>query len=441
MSESTNAPRDALTIVYLPPAELTPYVHNARTHPKQQLAQIEASIRAHGFVNPILIDEDGVVIAGHGRLIAAKALGLTEVPTIRLQGLSEAQRRQLRIADNKIALNSEWDLDLLKLELEALSAPGLSFDLDSLGFSVGELDTLLAPAKASAEDVVPPTPKHAITELGDLWILGLHRIGCGDCRDESFLRQVVGRGMVDAAFADPPYNIRLGGNAVAKGRHREFAMAVGEMSRADFTGFLAEALGAAARVSKPGAVHFVCMDHHHLAELLDAGDAVYGRRLNICVWNKSNGGMGALYRSKHELVGVFVVGDTPHFNAVELGRHGRNRTNVWDYPSVNTLKGSRRHDLALHPTVKPISLVADAIQDVTRRDERVLDSFLGSGTTLLAAERVGRRCVGIELDPLYVDLALGRWSSLTGREPVLEATGQTWAQVREARRSETPLCA
>jgi DNA modification methylase len=251
-------------------------------------------------------------------------------------------------------------------------------------------------------------------------MLGPHRIGCGDGRDPTFLRAMLGDGVkVDAAFLDPPYNVRINGHANAKRRHREFAMASGEMSPEAFRGFLSETLGACAAVSRDGAVHFVCMDWRHMDDVAVVGRQVYGERLNLCVWNKSNAGMGALYRSKHELVFVYRVGTAPHLNAVELGRHGRNRTNVWDYASVNSMAGSRREDLALHPTVKPTALVADALQDVTRRGDVVLDIFLGSGTTLIAAERTGRRFRGIDIDPAYVDVAVDRWTAMTGGEPRL----------------------
>jgi DNA modification methylase len=265
----------------------------------------------------------------------------------------------------------------------------------------------------------PPTFEPRVRP-GDIWQLGEHRIGCGDGRDRDFLAELVSEGEhIDCAFLDPPYNVKINGHANAKGRHREFAMASGEMSTAAFRSFLAETLGACARVSRNGAVHFVCMDWRHIDDVSAACTGLYGELLNICVWNKSNAGMGSLYRSKHEMVFVYRVGDAPHTNAVELGKHGRNRTNVWDYASVNSLRGSRRDDLALHPTVKPVAMVADAICDVTRQGELVLDIFLGSGTSLIAAERVNRRFRGLDIDPAYVDLAMQRWSLLTGREPQL----------------------
>ncbi|MGZ5875860.1 MAG: site-specific DNA-methyltransferase [Bradyrhizobium sp.] len=401
--------------------DLIPDPRNARTHPKRQIDQIRASIEAFGFTNPVLADREGHIIAGHGRLQAARAMGLAELPVITLTGLSETQKRTLRIADNKIALNAGWDLEILQLELGELGSIDVDIDLTLTGFSTGEIDVILTSAVDPDDEVIPPVPGTPRTKLGDIWILGDHRVGCGDGRDAGFLQRVVGHEAgVDAAFLDPPYNVRIGGHAVSAGSHREFAMASGEMTEAEFRSFLADTLGAAARVSRDGAVHFVCMDWRHMDDVSAVGRTVYGERLNLCVWNKSNAGMGSLYRSKHELVFVYRVGTAPHLNMVELGRHGRNRTNVWDYASVNSLGGSRREDLAMHPTVKPTGLVADAILDVTRRGDLVLDLFLGSGTTIRAADRTGRRFRGLDIDPLYVDVAIERWSAKTGLEPRLE---------------------
>ena len=409
-----------LAVRYLPTASLVPDPRNARTHPRRQLDQIVASITAFGFTNPILADPEHRLIAGHGRLLAAKQLGLAEVPVIELAGLSEPQKKALRLADNKIALNAGWDVEILKLELGDLSLPELDLDLSLTGFSPGEIDVVLGAGSDPDDEVIPAVPRTPRARVGDIWALGEHRIGCGDGRDLAFLRAVVGVGeMIDAAFLDPPYNVKINGHANAKGRHREFAMASGEMTTAAFRAFLRETLGACEQVSRNGAVHFVCMDWRHLDDVSAVGTDIYNALLNICVWNKSNAGMGSLYRSKHEMVFVYRVGDAPHTNAVELGKHGRNRTNVWDYASVNSLRGSRRADLDLHPTVKPVAMVADAICDVTRQGERVLDLFLGSGTSLIAAERVGRRFRGLDIDPGYVDVAIARWEQVTGGEAVL----------------------
>lgn len=421
IAEAAASPADRrLKVTYRDPKSLTPDPRNARTHPKRQIDQIIRSIRSFGFTNPILADPDGVLIAGHGRLRAAKELGLDQVPVIELADLSEAEKKALRLADNKIALNAGWDLEILKLELAELAVPEVDIDLDLTGFSAGEIDVILADSPDPEEELIPAVPESANVKPGDIWQLGEHRIGCGDGRDRDFLSRVVGEEeQIDCAFLDPPYNVKINGHANAKGRHREFAMASGEMSEAEFRTFLNDTLGACASVSRDGAVHFVCMDWRHMNDVTASVSGVYSELLNICVWNKSNAGMGSLYRSKHEMVFVYRVGDTPHVNNIELGKHGRNRTNVWDYPSVNSMRGSRREDLALHPTVKPVAMVADAICDVTKRGDLVLDIFLGSGTSLIAAERVGRHFRGIDIDPAYVEVAMTRWSEVTGKEPEL----------------------
>src|SRR5882757_6808258 len=298
-----------LALTYRPVGDLIPDPRNARTHPKRQIEQLKASIEAFGFTNPILADPEGHMIAGHGRLQAARAIGLTEVPTITLSGLSEIQKRALRIADNKIALNAGWDLEILQLELSELASIDVDIDPTLTGFSTGEMDVILSSTADPDDEVIPPVPATPRTKPGDVWILGDHRVGCGDGRDTVFLQRVIGHeARVDAAFLDPPYNVRIGGHAVSAGSHREFAMASGEMSEAEFRSFLADTLGAAARCSRDGAIHFVCMDWRHMDSVSAVGSTVYGERLNLCVWNKSNAGMGSLYRSKHELIFVDRVG-------------------------------------------------------------------------------------------------------------------------------------
>ena len=410
-----------LDVAYRAVGDLIPDPRNARTHPKRQIDQIKASIKAFGFTNPILTDPEGRIIAGHGRLQAARAMGIAEVPTITLSGLSETQKRALRIADNKIALNAGWDLEILQQELGELASIDVEIDPTLTGFSTGEIDVILSPAEGPDDEVIPPTPAAPRTRPGDIWILGDHRVGCGDGRDVGFLQRIIGDGArIDAAFLDPPSNARIAGHAVAAGSFREFAMASGEMSEAEFRSFLADTLGAAAHVSRDGAVHFVCMDWRHMDSVSAVGSKIYGEQLDLCIWSKSNASMGSLYRSKHELVFVYRVGTAPHLNRVEPGKHGRHRTNVWDYASVNAMRGGGREDLALHPTVKPTALVADAIEDVTRPGDLVLDVFLGLGTTLLAAERTGRRCRGLDINPGHVDVAVERWAARSGLEPRLE---------------------
>ncbi len=278
-----------------------------------------------------------------------------------------------------------------------------------------------------------------ISKPGDLWQLGNHRLLCGDARNKDHVSRLMGGDRADVSFTDPPYNLRIKG-VVGRGRvkHGEFAMASGEMSCAEFTAFLKEALGIAADVSRDGAVHYVCMDWRHVAELIEAGRKVYGEMLNLAVWVKSNAGQGSFLRSQHELIGVFRVGDGKHLNNIQLGRHGRSRSNVWRYAGVNTFRAGRMDELAAHPTVKPVAMVADALKDCTRRGEIVLDTFAGAGTTILAAERVGRRAYAIELEPKYVGVAIKRWQAFTRRDVIHAETGQTFEEVARDRDDTQP---
>jgi len=428
---------DDLTIETMPVSALEPYARNPRTHTKEQVRQIARSIETFGWTNPILIDGSGGVIAGHGRLEAAKLLGVDRVPTIRLADMSEAQIRAYVIADNRLAELAGWDDELLAIELQALSEIDLDFDIEITGFATAEIDGLIAGLNGDEADdeadrlpevdeTVPP-----ITQPGDLWLLGRHRLLCADAtKAESFTRLMDGE-TARMVFTDPPYNVPIDGHVCGLGsvKHAEFAMASGEMSEAEFVAFLQTVLRHMVGVSTDGAIHFVCMDWRHLFELLTAGRKVYSDLKNLCVWNKTNGGMGSLYRSKHEMVAVFKAGDAPHVNNVELGVHGRYRTNVWDYAGINTFGKDRDADLAMHPTVKPVALVEDAILDCSRRGDIVLDAFSGSGTTLIAAERSGRRGFGLELDPQYVDATLKRFRDFTGEEPVHAASGLTLAEL------------
>jgi ParB-like chromosome segregation protein Spo0J len=420
-----------LTTESMPITALKPNARNARTHAKRQIAQIAASITAFGFLVPILIDEGGVVIAGHGRHAAAKLLGLQQVPVIKVEGLSEAKRRALALADNKIAANAGWDRELLAAELPELAEILVveNLDIAITGFAPVEIDQLTADFEEDASDpadTVDPEWVAAIpvSKSGDLWELGHHRILCGDARKTEDLSRLMGSDRAGMAFLDPPYNVRVR-DIVGRGRvkHAEFAMASGELSRAEFVAFLQVTLTAAAAVSRDDAVHFVCMDWRHIGELLEAGGSVYDEMLNLVTWVKSNAGQGSFYRSQHELIGVFRVGEEPHLNNIELGRHGRSRSNVWHYAGVNTFRAGRLADLECHPTVKPVTLVADAMRDCTRRGDIVLDTFCGSGTTILAAERVGRRAYALELEPRFVDVAIKRWQAFSRKDAIHAETG------------------
>lgn len=423
---------------------LNPNPRNARVHSPRQIEQLARSIEVFGMNTPILVDAEDRIVAGHARLAACKMLGFTSVSTIALSHLTEEQIRAFIIADNRLAELAEWDHQALAVELQDLAALNLTFDLEVIGFDMGEIDVRIGEvtrkcAEPDPEDALPE-PGPAVTRPGDLWVLGCHRLFCGSALEKKSFQVLMQDEKANAVFIDPPYNVPIDGHAsgLGKNRHREFAMASGEMSSAEFKAFLKNSCGNLASFSRVGSIHFVAMDWRHVGELLQAGGDVYSKLLNICVWTKDNGGMGSLYRSQHEFIAVFKCGVGAHRNNVQLGQYGRNRTNVWHYPGANTLsRGKLREDLlALHPTVKPIALVQDAILDVTARNDIVLDSFLGSGTTLLAAERVGRRCRGMELDPLYVDTAIRRWQKMTKKDAILSATGESFTAAMELRHGE-----
>ncbi len=431
------------SLTHLPPGELKPYDRNARTHSKKQIAQIVKSIERFGFTNPVLIDEDGLILAGHGRVAAAKSLKLDQVPCRVVGGLTDAQKRAYVLADNKIALNAGWDDDILSSELELVIAEDV-VDLDEIGFSIAEVDMLITDGQSGStpaddvDDQVPALPQDAVTHAGDVWRLGDHRLVCGDAREDAAYQALMARdqGGVDEAqmvFTDPPYNVRIQGNVTRNSKHGEFAMASGEMSKEAFVTFLSDTLGQAAKHSADGSIHYVCMDWRHLAEMSVAGERAYDEQKNLIVWNKPNAGMGTFYRSAHELIFVFKKGTAPHANGFGLGQNGRYRTNVWTYRGATSPTREARDGLAMHPTVKPVAMVADAMRDCSSRGAIVLDPFCGSGTVFIAAQKTGRRARAIELDPSYCDVAITRWQDFACEDAVLEATGEKFAQVAERR--------
>jgi DNA modification methylase len=398
---------------------------NPRLHSKKQIRQIANSIETFGFNVPVLVDAELKVIAGHGRLLACRELGWTEVPTLCLDHLTPAQARAFTIADNRLTEIATWDDRLLAQQLKDLSLLGLDFSLEVTGFEVAEIDLRIASLDDMPEqdddpaDAVPEVSAGPpLGKIGDLWLLGHHRVLCGNALDPEAFTALLGEERAMMVFTDPPYNVPINGHASGLGaiHHRPFVMAAGEMDKAEFTAFLGQALRNLAAFSAVGSLHYICMDWRHLEELLAAGAENYGELKNLCVWVKDNAGMGSLYRSQHELILVFKERGGAHRNNIQLGQFGRNRSNVWNYPGANSLahSGGEGNLLALHPTVKPVAMVADAILDCTERGGIVLDAFLGSGTTMIAAERTGRRCYGLELDPVYVDTAIRRWQMLTG---------------------------
>ena len=430
-----HAPR--MSIVYRAVDQLKLDPANARRHSKKQIGQIAESIKTFGFNVPILIDHDGKVVAGHGRLLACRLLGMTEVPTLCLDHLTTAQARAFMIADNRLTEIATWDDRLLAQQLSELSLSGLDFNIEVTGFEMGEIDLRIASLDDSIEasddpaDRVPDPPTvPPLSKVGDLWLLGPHHLLCGDARDPAPFAALMGEERAAMVFTDPPYNVPIDGHVSGLGaiHHRPFPMASGEMDRSEFTAFLSQVCRNLAAFSVAGSIHFICMDWRHAEELLTAGRGVYGELKNLCVWVKDNGGMGSLYRSQHELVFVFKHGCNGHRNNVQLGRFGRNRSNVWRYPGANSFArcGGEGNLSALHPTVKPVAMVADAILDCSARGDIVLDGFVGSGTTVIAAERTGRRCYGLELDPAYVDTIVRRWQALTGGSARHSASGRSF---------------
>jgi DNA modification methylase len=419
---------------------LKPYARNARTHSRKQIKQIAKSIERFGFTNPVLISDAGEIIAGHGRVAAAKLLGRKTVPTLTLSHLSETERRAYVLADNKLALSAGWDKEILAIELQALV--DLEFDVELTGFSLAEVDLAIDEASEAStdgplapEDAVPVVSGEPVTRMGDLWQLGRHRLLCGDTRDAAGMDLLMAGERADLVFTDPPYNVAIDGNVCGLGsvKHREFAFASGEMSESQFTAFLIDTLGNLARVTRDGAIAFVCMDWRHMGELLAAGEQCFTELKNLVVWNKTNGGMGAFYRSKHELVFVFKQGTATHTNTFGLGETGRYRTNVWDYAGISSIGANRSDELAMHPTVKPVALIADALRDCSKRGEVVLDGFGGSGSTLVAAEKTGRSARLIEYDTLYCDTIIRRWQNYTGKRAMLVSTSECFEDVADTR--------
>jgi DNA modification methylase len=406
-------------IVRRPLSSLRPFPGNPRRHPASQIAALMKSM-ARAWTNPILIDEEGLILAGHGRLEAAKRLGMAEAPTLTIAGLSETEKRAVVIADNRLPERAVWDFDLLKEHFRHMI--DIDFEVELTGFSTGEVD-LLIDGQSTAAEADPADDLSAfrvdgaaVSRLGDSWELGRHRLLCGDALLPASYDQLMQGELADMIVSDPPYNVKIQGHAVGRGkvRHREFKMASGEMSEAAFTHFLEQFMRCAISFSRDGSIHYHFIDWRHLPEMLGAARPLYSEWKNLLVWSKSNAGQGSFYRSQHELICVFKRGDGSHVNNFGLGAAGRYRSNVLSYPGVNGLHPARAGDLEIHPTVKPTALIADLIRDCSRRNGRILDPFCGSGTTILAAQRTGRTARTIELDPLYVDVAIRRFEKIAG---------------------------
>lgn len=412
------------TIIHVAIAVLIAYPRAARRHTAAKLKKLIKSIQDIGLLDPIIIDEGNTILSGHLRMEAFKAIGLDTIPAIRITHLSADQKAAFVLHANKIVEEGSWDKGMLRQELSMLVEFGCDIDLETTGFDIGEIDLVIGSDEAAADEepLVPPPPAQPVTRPGDLWILGQHRLLCGSCLEPAVWARLMRDERARVCFTDPPYNVKIKGHVSSK-NHDEFAMGSSEMAPDEFEAFLNRALDGAVEWSVDGAIHFICMDHRHMRELYAAVDPLYSTQLNLCVWAKTNGGMGSFYRSRHELVAVYKVGTAPHINNVQLGRFGRNRTNVWSYAGANTFRKGRDKDIADHPTVKPVAMVADALMDASAPGDICIDGFGGSGTLILAAERTSRIARVIELEPKYCDVAVRRWEEMTGRQAVLDRTG------------------
>ena len=442
MKAASESRRDAATnvglieiqIQYRDVADLALDSRNPRQHSQKQVNQIADSIREFGFVMPIVIDDRANVVIGHGRLLAARKLAMPRVPVVEIRHLSPAQLKALRIADNRLAENAHWDDRFLGENFLELKGLEIDFDLSITGFSLPEID--LAIQRLDDELFVGPNEEvDAIVGVpvcrpGDVWLLGDHRIHCGEATSEAAFECLMNGERARVVFIDPPYTSPVDGHRSGKEKVHggELARSSNESGREEFESLLRSSCALLAKNSESGAIHFVCADWRHADQVLAAGRNVYSQLINIVVWVKSNAGMGSLYRSQHELIFVFKSGTGQHTNKNELNGCRRNRSNVWNYPNASS-KARKRNKLESPPTAKPVQLVIDALLDCSERGEVVLDSFLGSGTTLLAAERTGRICRGIELDPLGVDTAIRRWQNRTGRDAVRLADNKSFREI------------
>ena len=437
MSKSDPINQAPSNLEWVDPKDLRANPRNARTHSQKQIEAIAQSLRRFRAINPVVIDGRNRILAGHARVDAARMIGLDRLPAVRVTHLTDAQARAYMLADNKLAERAGWDREILLVELQELHAelPEIGLDLDITGFEPGEIeaifDELLEDRTTPADELPDAKDIRAVAKSGDLFILGKHRLLVGDARSEDAHSHLMQGDKAAMAFLDPPYNVKVQGHVCGRGqiKHREFTCASGEMTSNEFVEFLEQTLGLASQHVADGSISYVCMDWRHLQEVLTAGLAVYDELKNLCVWTKSNAGQGSFYRSQHELILVYKKGKAPHLNTFELGQHGRTRSNVWSYSGVNSFRAGRLDELKMHPTVKPVALIADAMRDCSRRGSIILDVFAGSGSTLIAAEQIGRRAYCMEIDPGYADVIITRWQKVTGKDAILESSAKIFNEI------------
>jgi hypothetical protein len=381
---------DGLAIICRPAAQLKPHASNARTHSPKQIGQIVRSMRQYGWTNPILVDENGAVLAGHGRLEAAKRLGISDVPTIRLAHMTPAQKRAYIIAGNRMSeIAGSWDRKLLALEHEVIKLLDPGFDLSQTGFDLDEIQIMSENLLEGGQDNVPD-PNRAdppVSQVGDIWTLGNHRLLCGDALNASSFERLLGEERAQVVITDSPYNGPINGNVAGRGKHREFVMASGEMSRQEFTSFLSKAFGNLVAFSEDGR-STTCLWTGGTWPRWWEATSCYTEFKNLICWNKSSAGLGAFYRSKHELVFVMKNGTAPHINNLGLGGKGRHRSNVWDYDGLGSWTPDRKSELAMHPTVKPVAMIVDALKDCSKRTASCWTALAGQAPPSLQLNRL-----------------------------------------------------
>lgn len=433
-------------IEYCAPEALTPYNRNARTHDERQIEVLMSSIRAFGFLNPALVDKDGVIVAGHGRVEAARRLGQAQIPVLRIEGLTQDELRVYRLADNKIGELAGWDAEILAVELQHLVEVELDFTLEVTGWTGVEIDAAIhndvtgdEAVDAAAEDI-PELELVAVSRPGDLWVMGKHRLLCGSALESANYDRLMGEDTAQLVCQDPPWNIAVSAiSGAGKTRHRPFLMANGEMSDEEFRGFIETQLACNLERALPGAVIQSFIDWRGVEKVIAAGARLGLELINVLVWHKGHGSFGSPWRSAHELIVCFRVPGGAIKDRVKMGKHGRIRSNVLEVPGMGSFGKGRMEALASHPTSKPLKLITELIRDVTDRGDIVLDSFMGSGSCLIGAERCGRIARGIELDPLYVDTIVRRYEKFTGEAAILEGDRRNFAEIARERNRENEL--
>lgn len=408
-----------------------------------QVERIVKSLKRFGQCAPVIIRADGAIVDGATMVEAAKQLGFTEIDCVVLEHLTDDETRGLRVTLNKVATLGQFDLSELSIELTELLE--IDTSLIDIAFTMPEIDIITHVGVAANDDEkgegddddLPPTPAAAVvSRKGDVWELGKHRVICGDSLAAETYATLMAGASASAIICDPPYNCAISGFVTSNKAHKEFAMAAGEMSDSEFDSFLTTFLAVSKGYAKKGSLVYACIDWRTCHQLVGAGKAAGLRHVNTLVWNKGTGGMGSLYRSAHEMIPVFCNGDKPHTNNIELGKHGRDRTNVLSYAGANRKGSSANKMLGKHPTPKPVELIADLMLDCTQVGDIVLDPFLGSGTMIIAAEKTKRIGYGVELDPGYVDLIVRRWEEHTGKQAVHADSGLSFEQLAAERAAD-----